>query len=567
MFAHCLGNSSLIRRITLSFGCCAVVAGLSLVVSPATRAQKSDGPVVTVAGGKVQGRFLPAPGGAVFKGIPYAAPPVGNLRWREAQPVVPWMGVRQAAEYGADCTPNQVEGPSHFPPNLSIPPRATSEDCLFLNVWTPQWAAGAKLPVMVWFHGEELFGGTGALASGPAEQAESSLSRHGVVLVRINYRPHLLGMMGHPELTTESPHHASGDYVILDAFASLKWVHENISCFGGDPNNVTIFGQSGGATITSYLVTSPLTKGLISRAIIESGAPVTASRPAFSKERLEQIGLETAEILKAPSHDPIKYLRGLPVSEIASASNQLRANRNSDGGYNEGVDGYAITQTPAEVFRSHREAHVPVIIGSVAQDSNQIEGVSPLKRGATPEETSAWVDNALQVFYGKYPDLLELARQIYGLRGAPDEVSTYPPYGPVQEQVGVDLHHRCAVVTSALWHSTIAPTYVYDFSWTFLDYPPMHEAELRFVFGYLSLGEIKDESARKLADEIEQYWTNFARTGNPNGPGLPEWPGYSATSKQAIDFSNDGPVVKSYRAACAPYTEMMNRLPSPLLVK
>jgi para-nitrobenzyl esterase len=566
MFAHGLRNSGLIRRITLSLAFGVLITGLSLIASPSTLTQKSEGPIVTVSGGKVQGRLLPAPGGAVFKGIPYAAPPVGDLRWREPQPVKLWTGVRQAAEYGADCIPNHAEGTTRIPPNHSDATGATSEDCLFVNVWTPTWPTGAKTPVMIWLHGGELFGGTGALHSGPAEHAESSLARHGVVLVSINYRPHLLGMMAHPELTAESPHRASGNYVILDAIAALQWVHDNIARFGGDPGNVTVFGQSGGATITSYLVTSPLTKGLITRAIIESGAPAQVSRPPLSEQQLEQIGVKAAELLKAPSTDAIKYLRGLPASEIAAASKALWK---SNVRFGEGIDGYAVLQAPPEVFRSHEEPRVPMIIGSTAQDSNQIEGVSPLNPNASPEETRAWVENAVQVFYGQYQDLLERAQKIYGLRGGPNEVSSYPPYGAVAYQLGVDLHHRCAVLTTASWHSTIAPTYVYEFTREIPSYPPVHESELRFVFGFLSTDEVADESAHKLADAMQTYWTNFAKTGNPNGPGLPLWPQYNATTKQAIDFTNDGPVQRNeYRAvACAPYIDKTNRTPKLLSTK
>ena len=566
MFAHGLESSGLIQRITALLARGAIVAGLSLTVSPAALAQKSNEPVLAVTGGRVQGRLLPAQGGAVFKGIPYAAPPIGDLRWREPQPVKPWKGKRQAAEYGADCP--QTTGLTG-PLLNGTPPRETSENCLFLNVWIPKWPSPVGLPVMVWLHGSELSGGTGALNAGPAEHAETNLVRHGVVLVSINYRPHLLGMMGHPELTAESPHHSSGNYTILDAIAALRWVHDNIARFGGDPGSVTVFGPTGGAVLTSYLVTSPLTKGLIHRAIIESGAPTQGGRPTLSQQQLEHIGVVTAELLKAPSADPVRYLRGLPASDIASASKEMSANRNRYGGYGEGIDGYAIPQSPPEAFRSHEEAHVPVIVGSTAQDSNQIDGVSALKPNASQEEVRAWVENVLQIFYGQYPDLLERAKQIYGLRDGPNEVSTYPPDGPVQEQLGVDLHHRCSVVTTALWHSTISRTFVYEYSRSTPGHPPIHESELRFVFGYLSDDEVADESAHKFADLMQQYWTNFAKNGNPNGPGLPVWPQYDARTKQALDFTKDLPVQRNeYRAAaCSPYVDLMNRLPKPLLVK
>jgi para-nitrobenzyl esterase len=578
MFVHCLRKSGLIRRIALSLGCCALVAGLLLsVASHAASNKESDRPIVTVTGGQVQGRFLPAPGGAVFKGIPYAAPPIGDLRWREPQPVKPWTGVRQAGEYGADCTTGDrtaadeaVYDASRVVTNQSI---GTSEDCLFLNVWTPEWPSDTKKAVMVYLVGGDLYGrssggGTGALSSGPAEQAESSLARHGVVLVTINYRYNLLGLMADPELTKESPHHSSGNYSILDAIAALRWVHDNIERFGGDPGNVTLFGQSGGGHITSFLLTSPLTKGLIQRAIVESSPAARYDRsPIPTLNQLEQSGGDTAKLLNAPSTDRIKYLRGIPASDIADAAMKLRGMY--DDPYDEGIDGYAIPQSPAEIFGNHTEAQVPMLIGSNAQDSNGIAGVSRLGPDASPEETRAWVKNALEKFYGKYPDLLERAEKIYGLDGGPNEVSTYPPYGPIQEQVGVDLASRCAVVTTALWHSSVAPTYVYEFSRSIPGPPPVHASELRFVFGYLSVDELLDESAHNLAYDIQQYWTNFAKTGDPNGPGLPEWPKYDAATKKSIDFTNDGPIQRTANraVACGPFIDMMARLPRPLFVK
>jgi para-nitrobenzyl esterase len=554
--ARCLRKPGVMRRTILRLGCSTLVVGLSLIVSPASRAQ-SAGLVVTVTGGKAQGQPLPAPGGAVFKGIPYAAPPIGDLRWREPQPVKPWTGVRQAAEYGADCP--EVNGRSD---------RVTSEDCLFLNVWTPEWPSGAKMPVMVWLHGGELTGGSGALRSGPAEQAESSLARRGVVLVSINYRPNLLGMMGHPELTAESPHHASGNYVILDAIAALRWVHDNIAVFGGDPGNVTVFGQSGGGHDISFLVTSPLTKGLIHRAIVESGAVAQFNRPILTLQQLEQMGVVAAKVLDAPSTGAIKYLRGLPASKVAAATEEVRQ-RLLEMDFqpdDEGIDGYAIPQSPPEAYRSHREAPVPMIVGSTAVDTGTMIAGSPMSSDASQEEVHAWVKRVLEMFYGKYPDLLERAQKIYGLRGTPNEVSSYPPYGTIRQQLGVDINHRCGVQATALWHSTIAPTWTFEFTRSSHG-PAVHTAELRFVFGYLSNEELSDPSARNLVDVMQQYWTNFAKNGDPNGPGLPVWGKYNATTKQSVEFTDDAAVQKtgSRAVACGPFIDRLNRDPKPLL--
>lgn len=577
MFANFLNDSGLIRRVIpfLSFG--ALIAGIFPTVSHAAPAMGAEGPVVSLTGGKVQGELLPASGGAVFKGIPYAAPPIGDLRWREPQPVVPWTGVRQASEYGADCPSYTYEPPAGMPVPWAVthPPvlvetkqkRVTSEDCLFVNLWTPEWPSKTKKAVIVYVHGAELVGGTGAVPDGPALEAASSLTRHGVILVSINFRANLLGLMGHPELTAESPHHSSGNYTILDVVAALRWVHDNIARFGGDPGNVTLLGQSGGGRIVSFLTTSPLAKGLITHAILQSGpiAQYMNGKIATLGE-LEESGELTGKALNAPSTDPIKYLRAVPASGIVDTARKIRATPGNANFYETGIDGYAIPESPAEVYRSHREAPIPILIGNNAQDSNRIADAPSLSPKASPEQVRAWMKQALTVFYGKYPDLLEHAEKIYGLSGAANEVSTYPPYGSVQLQMGVDLDQRCAVVATALWHSTVAPTYVYEFSRSSPGNPPVHAAELRAVFGYSSTAELADGSGPKLDDVMQQYWANFAKTGNPNGPGLPEWPTYDATTTKSMDFTNDGPIQRtaSRTVACGPYVDKLARLPKPL---
>ena len=568
-------------RIGLIVGCGALAAGILLIASSITRAQENGGPVVTVTGGQIQGRLLPGPGGAVFKGIPYAAPPTANFRWREPQPVKAWESMLQAAEYGADCpaVPGGIEYRAAFggtlnqgnPPAPAAAPDSgrsrtpKSEDCLFLNVWTPQWPSTSKKAVMVWFHGGELAGGTGRLRSGPAEQAESSLARNGVVVVSVNFRGHLLGMMGHPELTAESPHHASGNYLLLDQIAALKWVHDNIGRFGGDPANVTIFGQSGGGRSVSMLVASPLSKGLVQRAIIESGSPMESTRPYLTKGELEKIGLALGQTLKAPSGGEIPYLRSLPASEIAAALGEVRRRLDEQNllAFDEGIDGYVTPDSPAMIFRSHKELPIPLMVGNTAHDSGTVNGGMPWHPGSSPEEGKAWVKAMLQVFYAKYPDLLDQALKAYGFNGAPTEVVTYPPYGTLPQQVGTDLNHRCGVKATALWHSALAPTYQFEFSRATPEHPAVHIAELPFVFGYLSDEDLKDPNALKLRHQVQAYWTNFAKTGDPNGPGLPVWSKYDGATKPSMEFVNDGAVARTAAraAACAPYIEKFTREP------
>jgi para-nitrobenzyl esterase len=536
----------------------ATLAALSWAVCSASSIQTTEAPLVAVSGGKLQGEALPSPGGAVFKGIPYAAPPVGDLRWRETRPARPWGGVKQAVAYQPGC--GEV---ARRPEVAKANPGINPEDCLYLNVWTPAWpATGKKMAVIYWINGGELEGGSGEMRPGV-----ESLVRHGVVLVSANYRGHLLGMMGHPELDQESAHRSSANYMVYDQIAVLKWIHDNITRFGGDPGNVTVMGQSGGAHATSMLVASPLTRGLIHRAIIHSGSPMQAVRPYLTHDELDQIGIVTAEILKAPATDQLKFLRGLPAADLVAAMRPVRTRLiQTHGGqaYDEGTDGYAIPQPTNEVWQSHQESPIPLMVGSTGVDSGSAPtGVGPLERNATPAQALAWEKLLLEKFYAREPDLLQRALQIYGLSPGPNEISTYAPYGTPVEQIGVDLNHRCSVGMTAAYHSAIAPTYQFEFNIATPGRPAAHTADLRYVFGY---DDIESAALRKQSDIMQQYWTNFAKTGNPNGPGLPAWQKYAAATKPSMEFTNNGPIAKPQprQAACAPYVEKYTRDPKRL---
>jgi len=216
------------------------------------------------------------------------------------------------------------------------------------------------------------------------------------------------------------------------------------------------------------------------------------------------------------------------------------------------------------VWKAHKEPHVPMIFGNTSFDTAAtIRGAAIPAANAPPAVVEAWAKEILQLFYGDNPDLLEAAMKAYGLRGTPNDVSTYPPYGPLQQQLGTDLLHRCGTYYSATLHSAVAPAYAFEFSRISGGRMPTHGAELRFVFGY---DDLEDESARQMSDMMQRYWTNFARSGDPNGPGLPPWPRYDAAKKQSVDFTNDGVVQRTgARAmACQPYADKLTRNPTPL---
>lgn len=270
----------------------------ALLLACALCAAAQEDPVVAVTGGRIRGRLTPD-GGAAFKSVPYARPPLGDLRWREPQPVASWEGVREAAQFSVACTQLSEGWNARYV-------TGSAEDCLYLNVAAPEWPVKTERPVMVWIHGGSNTAGSGQAAGFD----QRTLVRRGLVLVTVNYRLGALGFLVHPELSKESAHHASGNYGLMDEIAALRWVQDNIRKFGGDPGNVTVAGQSAGAFEISLLMTSPLAKGLFHRAIAESGA-AAGFNGSMPGAYAEAIGKKLASQLKAPEGEAIGFLRDL----------------------------------------------------------------------------------------------------------------------------------------------------------------------------------------------------------------------------------------------------------------
>jgi para-nitrobenzyl esterase len=324
---------------------------------------------------------------------------------------------------------------------------------------------------------------------------------------------------------------------------------------------VTVFGQSAGAQNTSILITSPLAKGLFRQAILESGSPMISDKRLQTPAQMEQLGVTLAEVLKAPSTGAIKFLRGLPASDILAAAPEFRKRLNGLI-LDVGMDGYAVPQFSPEVYRSGKEIAVPVIIGSNGRESGG--GPRPGGRGdATPptqEELQAALKRRVESSYARYPDLLERALKAYGFSGAENHVSTYPPYGSVDAQFGTDTSFRCEAIALAGWHSAVAPTWQYEFTGGTASHPPLHSAELCFVFGALA-DQASDENVRKLSAAMQKYWTNFAKTGDPNNPGLPKWERYDTKTRRYLELSNEGPTPKADLRGepCRVYVEKLTR--------
>jgi para-nitrobenzyl esterase len=484
-----------------------------------------DAPMATVASGQLRGATLA--GGAVFKGIPFAEPPVGDLRWREPMPVKPWASARDATRFSARC----VQGGQD-----------TSEDCLYLNVWAPEWPARTRKPVMLWIHGGGNFAGSGSEANFDGE----SLAKHGVVLVTANYRLGVFGFFAHPELTAESAHHSSGNYGLLDQIAALKWVRDNIARFGGDPRNVTVFGESAGSLDINVLMTSPLAKGLYARLIGESG-PVVAP-PALAEG--EKKGLSVAAGLKA---DSIKAMRAISAQDLQKVTGQGLQFLGPLLGVV--VDGWVLPKAPFEVFQAGQEHRVDLLLGSNARElSRPFFPVAGFKEGIEAE----------------FGPLAPRAMEVYKWKDA-QEPAPDPVLGSAMAQWATDSQFRCGTVAELIWHSRAGNrSYQFQFSRV----PPgresagaAHGSEIPYVFGTLPVAGRAanapkyDATDTAVSNDMQRYWTNFARTGDPNGTPLAKWPKFDPAARAYLDLTAEGPVAREglRRDACDLFLENISR--------
>lgn len=484
---------------------------LLLLASLATAACASIADPVRVEQGLISGTTGKNPEVRVYRGIPYAAPPVGDLRWKPPQPPALWKGVRAAIEFSSDCwqTP--------YPPAAAIYQsklRSLSEDCLYLNIWTAAKSEKARLPVMFWIHGGGFTRGAG---TGTAYDGEV-LAAKGVVVVTINYRLGAFGFMAHPALTTESEHHASGNYGLLDQIAALEWVKKNIAAFGGDPNCVTIFGESAGSWAVNALMASPLAKGLFQRAIGESGGLFSPMTTLAAAEKADE--KLVASFIPDTTKDVLKALRAVSAEDLvkATATETTRAI----------VDGYVLPHSVYEIFAQGRQNDVPLLVGN-----NADEGTALVPQGANIK--AAFYTSGARTRYGA------LADQFLKLYPADsDEQAVKSFYSAYRDQVFGWEMRTWARLQIKTGHQ---PAYLYYF--TRVAPGPLsqrlgafHALEIAYVFGNFPWPFSWDDSDHKLSDTISSYWVNFATTGNPNGEGLPRWPAYSAQSDQALELGD-----------------------------
>ena len=472
---------------------------------------------IKVDGGLISGTT--AEGVRSFKGIPFAAPPVGDLRWKAPQPVIVWQGVRLCDAFGAACPQSSYPQASMY----YSPPEKMSEDCLYLNVWTTG-NAGDKRPVMVWIHGGALTRGSGARPTYDG----TALAKKGVVLVTINYRLGPLGYLAHPDLTKESPQHSSGNYGVLDQIAALKWVQRNIAAFGGDAKNVTIFGESAGSWSVNTLVATPLAKGLFQRAIGESGAYFGAM-PYLNEDRNKLASAEKvgAAFAKAAGVDSLKGLRELSAEKIVDVFNNDAEGKKFRT--QPCVDGWVLADEIRNIFAKSKHNDVPVIVGSNANEMTTL---------TTPDSVPKTMADYRKRVSMQYGEMIKEYDAVYPVKNDADIAPAY--LGALRDGVFTFNMRTWARMTA----NGRSKAYLYSFSHV----PPnprskylgaYHASEIPYVFNNLNRqNPLLTETDQRLADMMMSYWVNFAKSGDPNGPGLPKWLAYDRESEPYMDFGD-----------------------------
>jgi len=478
---------------------------------------------IKVEGGLVSGTPGWAWGVRAYLGIPFASPPVGNRRWRPPQPVVPWQGVRAAREFSAACmqsedgwTDEQLADPGLW---------HKSEDCLYLNVWTPATSANERLPVLLWIHA-----GAGTMGSTARPIYDgNALAKKGVVVVSANYRLGVFGWFAHPELTRESEHRSSGNYGALDQLAALQWVQKNIAQFGGDPSKVTMFGQSAGCGAVYSLAASPLAKGLARGGI---GQSFRTFHRMITLAEAESAGAQFAKAIGKPT---LAALRAMPAQDLLEASRKTPAATAANAAI---VDGWFLPQDIYTIYSQGKQNDIALITGGT-NDEGAVGGLGT--EAATPPNTLAAYTAWVKQIFGARADAI--------LRAYPakTDAEAARAYHDVYRDINFAVHRTWAKLQATTGKS---PAYLYKFS----HIPPhpepnginpvapvgaMHSSDVRYVFNTLRMKDYAwTDIDRKVADMLGSYWTNFAKSSNPNGPGLTSWPVYNPKDEYLMNFGD-----------------------------
>ena len=475
---------------------------------------------VKTANGFIEITTKPSAGVRAFKGIPFAEPPVGSLRWREPQPVKNWRSARNADQFGPRCMQRTSPNADYW-----FRSNGMSEDCLYLNVWTPAKSGKERLPVLVYIFGGGFQNGDG---SEPRYDGEN-MARRGIVAVTLNYRTNIFGFFSHPELTRESPHRASGNYGLLDQVAALQWVRRNIAAFGGDPKRVTIAGESAGSLSVSALMASPLSNNLMAGAIGESGAMISTLPPRPLAET-EQNGVKFAAAAGAASLAALRAMTADQIQDVLAKGPAIRFNTN--------LDGYFLPRVLTEIYAAGEQAKIPLLAGSNSeeQSARSMLGASE----PTPEN----FENAVRKLYrdraGEVLKVYRASTPVEVFQAATDLASDrFIAHGTwkwteLQLKTGgkpvyryLYAHPRPQLVPTGT--ATAAP------SVGEAGRPPRgaaHSAEIQYAMGNLSLDKryAWEPADYKVSEVMQTYFVNFIKTGNPNGPDLLKWPTYDSNT-------------------------------------
>lgn len=472
-----------------------------------------DMEVVQVESGKLKG--FESEGIWKFLGIPYAAPPVGEFRWKETQPVEPWEGERECDHFGPSCPQPKI---------VIFKVGETSEDCLYLNVWTPASSPDEKLPVMVWFHGGSFFAGSGSQSMYDG----MNLAGKGVVLVTVNFRLGMLGYMCHPQLSEESELGVSGNYGMLDQIAALKWVNENIENFGGDPGSVTVFGESSGAISILNLMVSPESEGLFQRAVCQSGSfydayPMHKGNTLKEAEAMMEYYI-IPRLGLGEGGDDLEALRAVPAEQLIKAVT---------ASFHPVVDGWLIPDIPSILFAMGRQMKVPLLLGSNTDEGSMFVG------------QAGQVSGDPKVQYESY--IKKVFKQNAGLA-----LETFPlENGDVKDAMN-RIFTRMGFAASATHAAScqskyLEQAYMYEFTrrpdYALLEMlGTFHGLEIPYVFGNFTdmfSGIDSNQIDRSLSDTMISYWINFARIGDPNEEGLPQWPAYTTEDRRYQNLDSE----------------------------
>jgi para-nitrobenzyl esterase len=507
---------------------------LAVALAGGVRAQDR----VKIANGMLEGTSNKTTGVRSFKGIPFAEPPAGALRWKPPQAVKNWQGARKADKFGPRCMQRNVFGDMNF--------RASGmgEDCLYLNVWTPAKSGREKLPVLVYFYGGGFIAGDG---SEPRYDGES-MARKGIVALTVNYRLGVFGFFAHPELTKESPHRASGNYGLLDQAAALQWVQRNIAAFGGDPKRVTIAGESAGSISVSAQMASPLSKNLIAGAIGESGS-ILGALSAVPLSEGEQNGVKFAASLGKGDAPSLAELRAMPAEQVLEATAKPGLPRMSPT-----VDGYFFPKSPFDIFAAGEQARVPLLAGSNSEESGYF-GVLGREKPTVENYRKAlerlYGDKAEAIFK-LYPatnetEVMDAAQDLAGDRfigystwkwvDLAAKTGGKPAYYYLYARPRPAMRPEMGNATPGLAGGVVRGAQA-----TANPRPPargaVHSAEIEYAMGNLDSNHVYawTPDDHQVSKVMQEYFANFIKTANPNGPGLPDWPTFDKAKRQIIDL-------------------------------